>query len=355
LTPDDLTRRIEAWPGEAVVVARDAETDTWMFIALHDTRLGPAVGGTRMKTYPTLGEALLDAMRLAEGMTYKWAGVGIPFGGGKAVLATRETPKGEARHRLLRRYGRLLGSLRGTFSTGVDLGTTPEDMKRVAAATPFVMGVADGHSEDPGPYTALGVFAGIEAAARHRYGDPSLSGRSVLVQGVGDVGLPLAEMLADAGARLLLCDIDGEQARTAAVSLEGEVVAPEDMYDRAVDIYAPCAVGATLNPTSIPRLQCEIVAGSANNQLQSTEDAELLHERGVLYAPDYIINAGGAIAFARLHLGVTDDDEIRAEVSAIGSSLDEIFELAASANESPLHSARRRAEKFLESAETGSA
>jgi leucine dehydrogenase len=346
-------RRIEGWHGEAVVVARDAESDTWIFIALHDTRLGPAVGGTRMKCYPALGDALLDAMRLAEGMTYKWAGIGIPFGGGKAVLATRETPVGEARHRLLQRYGRLLGTLRGTFRTGVDLGTTPEDMKRVAGAAPYVMGVADGHSADPGPYTALGVFAGIEAAARSRFGHDSLEGRSVLVQGVGDVGLPLAQMLAEAGARVILCDIDEDQVRGAAAELEGEILAPEDMYDRAVDIYSPCAVGATLNPESIPRLQCDIVAGSANNQLQSAEDAERLHERGILYAPDYIVNAGGAIAFGRLHLGVTDEDEIRAEVAAIGASLDEIFELAAEANESPVHSAQRRAESFLSSRETG--
>ncbi len=336
-------------------MARDPATDTWIFIALHDTRMGPAVGGTRMKTYPTLGEGLLDAMRLAEGMTYKWAGVGIPFGGGKAVLATRETLTGDRRQRLLERYGRLLSSLRGAFRTGVDLGTTPEDMKVVSGGAPYVMGILHGHSTDPGPYTALGVLAGMRAALQSRFGDSSLEGRSVLIQGVGDVGLPLAHMLADAGARLVMCDIDEETARASAERLVGTVVAPADMADAEVDIYSPCAVGATLDAETVPRLRCHIVAGSANNQLQAPEDAERLHERDILYAPDYIINAGGAIAFGRMQLGVTDEEQIRSEVEGIGATLAAIFEEAAAGDESPVHAARRRAERYLANPEAGSA
>lgn len=355
MTPDDLTRRIEGWPGESVVVARDAETDTWIFIALHDTRMGPAVGGTRMRTYPTLGEGLLDAMRLAEGMTYKWAGVGIPFGGGKAVLATRETLTGARRRHLLERYGQLLASLRGAFRTGVDLGTTPEDMKVISGGAPYVMGILHGHSTDPGPYTALGVFAGMRAALQSRFGDDSFEGRSVLIQGIGDVGQPLARMLAAAGARLFVCDIDEGAARTWADELAGTVVAPPDMEDTEVDVLSPCAVGATLNPETIPRLRCRIVAGSANNQLETREDADRLHERGILYAPDYIINAGGAIAFGRMGLGVTDEDLIHAEVEGIGATLAEIFAEAAASDESPLNAAQRRAERFLARQEPGSA
>lgn len=355
MTPDDLTTRIQSWPGESVVVARDPDTDTWIFIALHDTRMGPAVGGTRMKTYSTPGEGLLDAMRLAEGMTYKWAGVGIPFGGGKAVLATPETLTGDRRRHLLERYGRLLSSLQGTFRTGVDLGTTPEDMKVISGGSPYVMGILHGYSKDPGPFTALGVFAGMRAALQTRFGAESFDGRSVLVQGIGDVGRPLAEMLADAGAQLVVCDIDEEVARAWADKLSGSVVSPEDMADAQVDIYSPCAIGATLNPETIPRLRCRIVAGSANNQLQAVEDADRLHERGILYAPDYIINAGGAIAFGRMGLGVTDEDRIRAEVEGIGSTLAAIFEEAAAAEESPVHVAQRRAERFLASPGAGSA
>jgi leucine dehydrogenase len=355
LTTDDLTRRIEGWRGESVVVAREPETDTWMFIALHDTRMGPAVGGTRMKTYSTLGDGLLDALRLAEGMTYKWAGVGIPFGGGKAVLATRETLTGDRRHRVLERYGRLLGSLRGAFRTGVDLGTTPEDMKVVSDAAPYVMGILHGHSTDPGPFTALGVLAGIRAALQSRFGTDSLEGRSVLIQGVGDVGQPLAEMLADAGARLVMCDIDEDTAGAWADRLGGTVVAPADMAGADVDIYAPCAVGATVNPETVPLLRCHIVAGSANNQLATSEDADRLHERGILYAPDYIINAGGAIAFGRMQLGVTEGQQLRSEVEAIGDTLAEVFEEAAAAKESPVHAAQRRAERFLATRESGSA
>ncbi len=343
-----LADRIERWDGESVVVSRDRPTGTWIFIALHDTRMGPATGGTRMKTYATIGDGLEDALRLGEGMTFKWAGVGIPFGGGKAVLATPGPLASDARNGLLDRYGRLLRSLRGAFRTGVDLGTSPEDMARVAASGGEVMGVADGHSEDPGPFTALGVFVGMRSALRQAFGSASFEGRSVLVQGVGDVGLPLAERLAAAGARVLICDLDEGAARSAAGRLGGEVVPPGRMFDTEVDVYAPCAVGATLNPDTIPRLRCRVVAGSANNQLLRADDADALHERGIVYAPDYIINAGGAIAFGRLYEGVRERETLEAEIRGVEDTLDAIFEEAAAAGESPLHAARRRALRVLE-------
>ncbi len=344
---DDLRRTIEAWDGESVVVAHDRETGTWIFIALHDTRLGHAVGGTRLKTYPSLDDALLDAMRLAEGMTYKWAGIRIPFGGGKAVLATPGPLAPEARRGLLVRYGRRLGSLNGAFRTGVDLGTTPEDMALVGAQAPYVMGVVHGDSRDPGPYTALGVFAGMRAALAARFGKREVAGRSVLIQGVGDVGLPLAELVSEAGGRLLLSDIDPEVAEAAAERLGGEVIDPAAIWDAEVDVYAPCAIGATLNADTIPRLRCAVVAGSANNQLAESADAERLHARGILYAPDYIVNAGGAIAFGRMTLGAADEGSLRAEVEGIEETLTELFHEAAEAGESPLHAAITRAERFL--------
>jgi len=344
---DTFRQTIEAWDGESVLVSHDRTTETWIFIALHDTRLGCAVGGTRMKTYPTAVDGLVDALRLGKGMTYKWAGIGIPFGGGKAVLATPGPLPHEERNGLLDRYGKLLASLRGAFRTGVDLGTTPEDLLRVDRGAGYVIGVADGHSEDPGPYTALGVFGGIRAAVSHRFGTESLEGRSVLVQGVGGVGRPLAELLAAEGAKIYVSDIDGEVARAVAAGVEGQTVDPDDVYDADVDVYAPCAVGATINPDTLPRLRCAIVAGSANNQLLSDALAVGLRERGILYAPDYIINAGGAMAFAGLYEGVTDKADLNARVRGIEDSLRSIFSEARDAGESPLASAKRLAEGYL--------
>lgn len=345
---DSLRETIEAWNGESVVVSHDARTGTWMFIALHDTRLGPAVGGTRMKTYPSPVDGLVDALRLGEGMTYKWAGVGIRFGGGKAVLATPGPLDPETRGGLLDRYGVRLASLRGAFRTGVDLGTTPEDMLRVDHGTGYVMGIADGHPEDPGPYTALGVFVGIRAAVARVFGDASLSGRTVLIQGIGDVGLPLAALLADAGAELYVSDIDQRAVSAAAERFGATSVSPERVYDTEVDVYAPCAIGATINPDTVDRLRCRIVAGSANNQLLTGADADALHARGILYAPDYIINAGGAVAFGRMTAGIHDPARLESEVEQIERTLERIFAEAAEAGESPLNAARRLAERFLE-------
>jgi len=345
---DSLREKIQAWDGESVVVSYDAPTGTWMFIAIHDTRLGPAIGGTRMKTYPSPADGLLDALRLGKGMTYKWAGVGIPFGGGKAVLATPGPLDAEARNGLLDRYGARLASLQGTFRTGVDLGTTPEDMLRVDRGAGTVMGITDGHPEDPGPYTALGVFVGMRAAVARVFGDGSFSGRTVLVQGVGDVGFPLAAMLVDAGATLLVSDIDEKAVSRAVERLGATPVAPDRVYDTDVDVYAPCAIGATVNPDTVARLRCRIVAGSANNQLLTDDQADALHERGILYAPDYLINAGGAVAFGRMADGIRDRGRLEAEVGEIERTLERIFAEAAEAGESPLHAARRRAERFLE-------
>lgn len=344
---DTLREKIESWDGDAVVVSFDRPTGTWIFIALHDTSMESSIGGTRMKSYPTPADGLEDALRLGEGMTYKWAGVGIPFGGAKGVMATPGRLDEAARDGLLFRYGKLIGTLGGRFRTGVDLGTTPEDLLKVAETCDYVVGIVDGHSEDPGPFTALGVFVGIRAAISHRFGDDSVAGHSVLIQGVGDVGLPLAEMLADAGATLLVSDIDEHAARSAARRFGADVVDPEDVYDAEVDVYAPCAVGATVNPETIPRLRCSIIAGSANNQLLTDTDAESLHERGILYAPDYIINAGGAVAFAGIYEGVTDEAELQSRVKAIEGSLARIFEEAGRRSESPLAAARRVAERFL--------
>jgi leucine dehydrogenase len=320
-----------------------------MFIALHDATLGMMVGGCRMKTYPTPGDAMRDAMRLGEGMTYKWAAIDFPFGGGKSVLAIPRPLNDEEKRGLIRRFGRLLESLNGAYATGVDLGTTPEDMDVLAEASQYVMGhgVSGSGTEDPGPYTALGVLVGIHSALKALDGSPEVTGKSILIQGAGDVGEPLAQMLAEAGATVLLSDIDEGKALRLAKELGGRAVAVADTYSTACDLFAPCAVGAILNAKTIPQLDCRIVAGSANNQLDRPEDAELLHERGILYAPDYVVNGGGAIAFGMMHLGETDEEAVLERVRRIESALDRIFAEAAQRGESPVHGARRVAEDAL--------
>lgn len=350
--PDSIDRLVETWDGEAVVIRFDRPTGTWIFVALHDTTLGPAVGGCRMRTYPAPHDGLRDAMRLAEGMTYKWAGIGFPFGGGKSVLAVPRPLLGADRDGLLRRFGKLLNSLRGTYMTGEDLGTTPEDMSVIAEETEYVH-ARPGELLDPGPYTALGVFAGIEAAVRHcGVNGGGVDGLRVLVQGVGDVGEPLARMLAERGARLLLCDLDAERAAALAEELGATVVQAPDAYSTECDVYAPCAVGATLNPGTIEELKCAIVAGSANNQLDSPRVADRILQRDIVYVPDYIVNAGGAIALPLVAEGASEE-RIRARVLRVGETVAEVLRRAAETGTTPAAAADERVRETLARAARG--
>jgi leucine dehydrogenase len=324
---DDVIR---SWDGEQVVVRFDRETETWIFVCIHSTSRGPAGGGTRMKTYATPTDALEDATRLAGAMTLKMAGIDVPFGGGKAVLAISRPLGDDERRGLLLRYGRLIDSLGGTYRTGPDVNTTVEDMDVISESTPYVFcrSVERGGSGDPGPYTARGVFHGIRASVGHVFGSHDLEGRSVLVQGVGDVGARLAEQLAAAGARVLVTDIDDERVRDVAGRIPAEIVAPADAISTACDVYAPCALGATLNETSIPVLRCRVVAGSANNQLAGSADAERLRAAGILYAPDFVINAGGVIhAWGTEGLGWTPE-QVEARLAGLGDELVGIYERA---------------------------
>lgn len=347
---DGIDDMIRDWDGLAVVQAYDPPARARIFIAIHDARLGMPVGGTRIKSYPTPQDALRDAMRLAEGMTWKWAGIGFGFGGGKCVVDVEEPLEGEARTSFFQRYGRLLEALDGAFATGVDLGSDPADMDVLAGETRWVFGrdPAGGGTVDPGPFTALGVHVGIRAALEHRFGSPGFEGRSVLVQGLGDVGDPLARTLAEEGAELLLSDLDEARAEGLARELGGSVVPAGDVYTTECDVFVPCAVGGVLNDDTVATLRCAVVAGSANNQLEAPFHAEDLHRRGILYAPDYVVNAGGALAFGLLQQGVTDEDEIRERVRGLGHRLTEIFDEAEKAGESPVHAARRLARRTLE-------
>jgi leucine dehydrogenase len=347
----ELQALIEEWDGECVVVRHDAPTGAWIFIAVHDRTLGMAMGGCRMKAYPSPADGLRDAQRLAAGMTLKWAGIEFPMGGGKAVLAV-PGPLGPAeREGLLLRFGELVESLGGLYGTGVDLGTTPADMTVVGRRTGRVAGREEhaGGAGDPGPWTALGVYEGLRVAARHALGAEDVASISVLIQGVGGVGRPLAQRLADAGARVILADADGERAETVAAEVGARVVPADAAYDTECDVLAPCAVGGVLNRDTIPRLRCRVVAGSANNQLGEEEDADRLHDRGILYVPDFIVNAGGAVAHGILEFLGWPATDVEPRVRRIGQTVDEILTEAGDRGTSPHAAAVERASRFIAS------
>jgi leucine dehydrogenase len=341
---------IRAWDGEEVAIHYDRASGAWMFVCIHSAKRGPAAGGTRMRVYETPADGLADAMRLAEGMTLKMAAANLPFGGAKAVIAVSKLPEGHERRRLLLSYADLAASSGANFHTAPDMNTTAADMDVIAERHRYVFcrSIERGGSGDPGPFTARGVFHGIRASAAHVFGSADLAGRSVLVQGVGNVGARLADQLAEAGARVLVADIDGERAHTLAWRIGAEVVPPETAIGLGCDIYAPCAMGGTLNALSIPRLRCRIVAGSANNQLARPDDAEGLDQAGILYAPDYVINAGGVIGSWGTESLAWDADTIEARLASIGDRLTEIYERAEAEGSSTGAAAERLARARLD-------
>ena len=339
---EDLLRR---WDGEHVVVRHDEESGAWMFVCVHSTLLGPAMGGTRMKSYASPAEALEDGLRLAAGMTRKLAVLGLPCGGGKAVLHVPAIPIGDERRRLISRFGDLIESLGGSYVTGPDVNTGEADMDAIGERTRYVFcrSAASGGSGDPSIHTAKGVFHGIRASLRHAHGSDELADRRVLVQGAGSVGGKLAALLAEAGATVLVTDIDEERARATG----GELVAVEEALTTECDVYAPCALGATLSAESIPRLRCGIVAGGANNQLATVADGERLRAAGILYAPDFVINGGGALHGIGLeHLG-WDADRLEREVAGIGDTLSGIYRQAEAAGITTSEAAERLAAERL--------
>ena len=287
-----------------------------MFVCVHSTARGPAGGGTRMRVYPAPADGLADAMRLSAAMTWKMAAAGMPRGGGKAVLAVPELPAGEPRKRLLRRYGELVASLGGSYRTAGDMNISPADLDVVAETCPWVYGTTSGGG-DSGRGTARGGLHAIRATAEHVFGSPELAGRSILVQGAGAVGGVLAKELAEAGARVLVSDVD--EARAAATGCE--TVPPERALETEVDVYSPWAVGGTLNAESIPRLACRAIAGCANNQLAEPDDAARLHKRGILYAPDYVVNAGGIVQLIGLEDEGWDEAQLEQGLAGIGETL----------------------------------
>jgi leucine dehydrogenase len=342
---------LREWDGETVIVRFDQPTGAWIFIAIHSTRLGPAAGGTRIKSYSGVQAALQDAFRLAEGMSYKFATPGIPFGGGKAVIAVPHDFDTRDRPELLRRYGALVQQLGGLFSTGPDVGTSSKDMDIIAEnGAPYVFArtTAAGGAGSPGPFTALGVFTGIQVACEHIFGEVALKNRRVLVQGTGSVGKKLIEHLLAAEAEVLFSEVEEDAIHHFRGELGLKFIPVDEVYTTECDIFAPCALGGVLNANTIPQLNCQVVAGGANNQLANPEDAESLRERGILYAPDYVTNVGGAMAIIGMETkGWTKERAEKEVVESVKRALRKVFELAATRGITTDAAAQQIAEEHL--------
>jgi leucine dehydrogenase len=331
---------------EQVIYCHDPAAGYRGIIAIHSTVLGPAAGGTRCWNYASDEDALRDVLRLSRGMTYKNAVAGIPLGGGKAVILG-DPARGD-REAIFRAHGRFVEQLGGRFITAEDVGTSPADLEIAARESRFVRGIA-GRGGDPSPWTARGVFRGIQASARHRWGADELAGKIIALQGCGNVGHGVAKHLAEAGATLIVSDVDARRARRCVDEFGATAVGPDEIYGVRADVFAPCALGAVLNDRTIAQLQVEIVAGAANNQLQEEGHGEVLERRGVLYAPDYVINAGGVISGSASLFGESEE-RLAARVDGIYDTLRMIYEHAAGEGVPTALAADRLAEQRLQSA-----
>ncbi|OAJ56520.1 amino acid dehydrogenase [Paraburkholderia ginsengiterrae] len=302
---------------EKVLYISDPITSLRAIIAVHSTARGPAFGGCRMWQYSSDEEALRDALRLSHGMSLKNAMADLPYGGGKSVIIRNDRQLN--RKEMFQAFGRAVQSLGGQYITGEDVGTTVDDMLAIQCASPYASGIPrEGKfGGNPSPKTALGVYAAIERAADVLFGAASLGGVTVAIQGLGSVGWDLCERLHAAGCKLVVADIDSLRVNTAAEKFDAKVVDVRDIVTQAVDVFAPCALGAVLNAPAIADMQCKIVAGAANNQLETADDAQRLHLRGIQYLPDYVVNAGGVISCVREYEGGGDDASVDREVIRI--------------------------------------
>jgi leucine dehydrogenase len=322
---------------EQVVFCSEPSCGYRGIIAIHNSTLGPALGGTRFWNYASDMEAVVDVLRLSKGMTYKAAVAGLNLGGGKSVIIG--DPRNTRREMIFRAHGRFVESLGGRYITAEDVGTSVGDMDYVNMETDHVTGLS-GTSGDPSPVTAYGVYRGIKAAAREKFGSDDLNGKTVAIQGVGHVGYHLAKYLAGEGAKLIVTDIDEERVRRVVKEFDAQGVAPDTIYGVQADVYAPSALGATINDETIPQLKAHVVAGAANNVLAEPHHGQELHKRGILYAPDYVINAGGLINVYGELKGWNPEQSMR----KAGEIYDTLAEIFREANESgiPTHQAADR-------------
>jgi leucine dehydrogenase len=324
VTSTDVFSQMQTMGHEQVLLSHDPSCGYLGIIAIHDTTLGPALGGTRFWQYASTDEAITDALRLARGMTYKSAVAGINLGGGKSVIIGDN--KRVDREALFRAHGRFIQTLGGRYITAEDIGTSPADMEYIKLETDHVAGLL-GLSGDPSPVTAYGVYVGMKAAAKIRWGNENLSGRTVAVQGCGKVGYYLAQHLHAEGAKLIVTDIDPEKVRRVVQETGARAVEPDTIYDQDADVYSPCALGATINDDTLPRLKVQIIAGGANNQLAEDRHGDELEKRGILYAPDYVINGGGVInVYGELHRWPVE--RAKKKAGEIYETLLRIFEIA---------------------------
>lgn len=314
---------------EKVLEIKDPSVGLHAFIAIHDTTLGPALGGTRIYPYSNREEALNDVLRLARGMTYKSAIVEIGLGGGKSVIIA--DPKKEKTEELLLAFGEALNQLQGKYIIAEDVGSTIDDMVVIRRKSPYVAALpTEESSGDPSRFTAWGVYRGIQAVAQTLWKSPSIRGKVISIQGIGHVGAKLANLLFWEGAELILNDVDPPKVRALALKDGAVTIASKDFYDTECDILAPCALGGILNKDTIPQLKCKAVAGSANNQLLTAEDCERLKDKGILYAPDFIINSGGIInAAAEFEPGGYNPKRSRDKVNQIYDTLLLVFQTSA--------------------------
>ena len=320
----DIFAAMQKYGHEQLLLSHDPSCGYFGIIAIHDTTLGPALGGTRFWQYESTESAITDALRLARGMTYKSAVAGINLGGGKSVIigdnkrTDREAP--------FRAHGRFVETLNGRYITAEDIGTSPADMEHIKLETDHVAGLL-GLSGDPSPVTAYGVYVGIKAAAKDRWGSDALANRTVAVQGAGKVAYYLCRHLKSEGVKIIVTDIDQEKVKRVVAETGAKAVAPDVIYDQAADIYAPCALGATINDDTLRRLKVEIIAGGANNQLAENRHGDELEGRGILYAPDYVINGGGVInVYGEIHRWPAERAQKKA--GEIYDTLLRIFEIA---------------------------
>jgi leucine dehydrogenase len=311
---------------ESLHFINDASTGLRAIIAIHSTALGPAAGGCRRWIYKSDADALTDALRLSRGMTYKNAVAELPFGGGKAVIladdAAAKTPD------LLTAFGQAVDSLGGRYITAEDVGMSVDDMRHVQQQTQYVSGLpqsGDSAGGDPSPWTALGVFLGMLAAVKVRLGKDSLDGLTVAVQGVGHVGAHLCRLLHDAGAKLIIADVNRDNLNAVSAAIPVDIKAPAEILFSEADVLAPCALGNILTTATIPRIKAKVIAGAANNQLSTLEDGARLSDREILYAPDYVINAGGIISVSHEYYGGSSEAKVRADVEKVPRRLQAIF------------------------------
>ncbi|WP_413379839.1 Leu/Phe/Val dehydrogenase [Alkalihalobacillus sp. 1P02AB] len=341
-----LFSEMEHYDYEQVVVCQDKSSGLKAIIAIHDTTLGPALGGTRMWMYENEEAAFNDALRLARGMTYKNAAAGLNLGGGKTVIIG--DPKKDKNEEMFRAFGRYIQGLNGRYITAEDVGTTVEDMDTIYQETNYVTGISQayGSSGNPSPVTAYGVYVGMKATAKAAFGSDDLSGKKVAVQGVGNVSYHLCKYLHEEGVELIVTDINKEAVKRAQADFGAKAVEVNDIYNVDCDIFAPCALGAIINDVTIPLLKAKVIAGAANNQLKDESHGHTLHDLGIYYAPDYVINAGGVINVADELSGYNRDRALK-KVETIYQNLETVFEISAREKIPTFKAANRMAEERI--------